>query len=447
MLHRLRDVPAKDIDLTAGAAFTIAVRIGSYALVAVAGIVVARALGAHGRGIYSLATTIAIMFSAFAELGISKAGIYFVGKERFSLQTIISNNLAWLLTVSAVWIAATMAIGVLRPPFVPDTIQLPHFVIIAAGGALLLFLVIAEDLLISSGSVLAYNMIRLTETFLRTLLVIGGVFLLGLGVLGVLSAWLLAIVVTSLLAIYLVGKRASLMPRVQFDALRKQFSYGLKANLGFIMQSANHRLDVFIVAALAGTTELGYYAVAFGVAELLWRLPFALGAVFFPKVSALTAEENAETTAITCRRALFIVLLGTIAILLLGRFLIGTVYGAEFLPGLNAFYILAPSALFYTIFRVLSASLAGSGMPESGIYAGAASLPLTLGLGFLLIPRMGIEGAAVASMAAYVAAAAVVLVLFIRTTGRSLRETLVIKRADIESSVQTMRGLLAQGGS
>ena len=68
-------MPAKDIDLTAGAAFTIFVRIGSYALVAVAGIVVARALGAHGRGVYSLATTVAIMFAAFAELGISKAGI------------------------------------------------------------------------------------------------------------------------------------------------------------------------------------------------------------------------------------------------------------------------------------------------------------------------------------------------------------------------------------
>ncbi|MCI0856561.1 MAG: polysaccharide biosynthesis C-terminal domain-containing protein, partial [Chloroflexi bacterium] len=242
----------------------------------------------------------------------------------------------------------------------------------------------------------------------------------------------------------LLMKRARPVPRIQTKALRSQLSFGLRSNFGFVLEATNHRLDVFLVAGIAGAAALGHYAVAFGAAELLWRIPFALGAVFFPKVAALGPEANAETATTTLRRALFIILLATLIILPFGRLLIGGLYGEEFLPGVNAFYILAPSALLYTVFRILNASLAGMGRPESGIYAGVVSLPLTIGLSLLLIPRMGIVGAAIASMAAYGAAAAVVLVMFLWVTRKSLMETLVINRDDITSSIQTARTLLAR---
>ena len=78
LLKTLKDGPAEELNLGAGTAFTVIVRVGSYALVAVAGIVVARALGAHDRGVYSLVFTIAVMYAATSELGVSYAGIYFV---------------------------------------------------------------------------------------------------------------------------------------------------------------------------------------------------------------------------------------------------------------------------------------------------------------------------------------------------------------------------------
>jgi Na+-driven multidrug efflux pump len=71
-------------------------------------------------------------------------------------------------------------------------------------------------------------------------------------------------------------------------------------------------------------------------------------------------------------------------------------------------------------------------------------VPVTIALGLLLIPRLGIEGAAIASIAAYGASAAVVLVLFVRVTGRPVWETLVINRLDISSSVDSAKTLLAR---
>jgi O-antigen/teichoic acid export membrane protein len=241
-----------------------------------------------------------------------------------------------------------------------------------------------------------------------------------------------------------MSKRAALKPALDLALLRRQVSYGIKGNLGFIMQAANHRLDVFLVAAMVGQTALGYYAVAFGMAELLWQIPFALGALFFPKVSAVDPETNAEIAAVTCRRALLIISCGVLGLLATGHLLIGGLYGSEYTPGLAAFYILAPSGIFYTVHKVLSSALAGRGMPEATIIGGVASIPITIGLGLVLIPRIGIEGAAIASIAAYGANAVVILVIFLRVTKRSLANVLLVNRSDIEFSLETARSFLGR---
>ncbi|HXG36865.1 MAG TPA: polysaccharide biosynthesis C-terminal domain-containing protein, partial [Dehalococcoidia bacterium] len=205
-----------------------------------------------------------------------------------------------------------------------------------------------------------------------------------------------------------------------------------------------YRLDVFLVASFAGSTALGYYAVAFGMAEMLWHIPFALGSVFFPKAAALDLQANAETAAITCRRAVFITALVSLALLASGRFLITALYGNEFSAAVPAFYILLPSACLYTIHKVLSTSLAARGMPEASLFGALVAFPATVGLGVFLIPKLGIEGAAIASVCAYGLNATVILVTFLRVTGRSLPDILFIGRADIASSIAAVQALFAR---
>ena len=68
-------------------------------------ILVTRVTGAHGRGIYTLASSVAILAATITALGISWAGIYYIGKSQFPLDRVTST----LLTVSiatagvAVW--------------------------------------------------------------------------------------------------------------------------------------------------------------------------------------------------------------------------------------------------------------------------------------------------------------------------------------------------------
>ncbi|HZP27013.1 MAG TPA: hypothetical protein VFB90_08210, partial [Dehalococcoidia bacterium] len=86
LANTVRDAPTKDLNVTAGTALTFIISAGTYVLVALTGIIVARKLGAHDRGVYSIVTTVALLYAAFAELGISKAGIYLMGRGRYTLR-------------------------------------------------------------------------------------------------------------------------------------------------------------------------------------------------------------------------------------------------------------------------------------------------------------------------------------------------------------------------
>jgi len=444
LVRALRDVPQHELNVGAGTALGFITRILGYALAAITGIVVARALGPHSRGVYSLVTTTALTYASFSELGLSPAGVYVVGQKKGTLRDVLGNNFAWLLGVGAIWTAANLAAAALQPAFLPDSVEPVHYIVFALAGVAACALAIAKDALLASGSMLGFTLVDFLEPFARCLLIIAGVLVLSVGINGVLLGWSLAIVVALLVALRLVSTRVALTVRLHLPTFRKQLSFGFRGYMGWLLQSANYRLDVFLVAAFVGHTELGFYAVAFGAAEMLWQIPFALGTVFFPKVAAMGADENAEAAAVTCRRALFVTLLATLATVAVGRFLITFAYGQEFSPAVSSFYILAPSALLYTIHRVLSSALAGRGMPEATLYGGLASVPVTIGLGLVLIPAWGIEGAATASLAAYATNALCIMAIFTAVTKKPVPDILFIKRLDVSWSLQTARTLLAR---
>ena len=59
------------------------------------------------------------------------------------------------------------------------------------------------------------------------------------------------------------------------------------------------------------------------------------------------------------------------------------------------------------------------------------ALCLNVTLNLFLIPRFGIEGAALANGLSYGTAAAILLVVFVRESGRTVRETLLVGASDL----------------
>jgi glycosyltransferase involved in cell wall biosynthesis/O-antigen/teichoic acid export membrane protein len=436
---------AADMPLVSGAALIFVARAFEYLMAGISGVILARGLGPGGRGVYGLTNETALLFSTLAALAIAQSSVYLAGQRRFRLETLLSNALTWILAFSAVCAALITAILITDVSLIG--MAAPELSIAFAGAALMMVSTTASFFLLAQGRIEARTAISVLEPFLRMLGVLGALALVGLTVMGAISAWLAAILVTAAVCLFLLGKQVRIRPGVHLGALGQQLSFGVRGHLGWAFQTVNHRLDVFLVSYFLGTSAVGQYSVGFNLAEVSWWIPLSLGVVLLPKASTMDAAANAQMSAAVCRRTLVVTLVAILGLVAIAQPLVTILFGSEFRDSLVPLYILAPSGLFYAVHKVLSTSLFAQGLPQASLYGGLASVPVLIGLDLIMIPRFGIGGAAVVSDIAYGVNAAVMLVLFLRASRLPVREVLLFNRSDLsvfrstlETAIRSLRG-------
>lgn len=187
-----------------------------------------------------------------------------------------------------------------------------------------------------------------------------------------------------------------------FAYLKACVSVGWRAAAINWLSFLHTRVDQFMVNNLLGVNALGLYGVAVTFGELLTRVPSMIGFVLFPLVAA---EENRVSAAQqTLRRTL--VTLGVIAIFAtpVGLFavpLLRLLYGSTFVAAAQALQFLLPSIVCLAGLYLVNNHLAGLGYPLMKLVAMTASLVLNIFLNWLLLPRLGIVGASIASSVSY----------------------------------------------
>jgi O-antigen/teichoic acid export membrane protein len=418
-----------------------------YGLAGATGVILARSLGPEGRGLYSLITEAGALVYAPLGLGVASAGVYLSSQRRFDSQTVFSNALLWILGLLAVYCAAAGALLALQGPVLGITAD--GIAVVVLGGALGLFRFAFRDFLAAQsrmGAVGISDLVFPTTRFILTGILLAAALL---GTTSAVFAWLAAATLQAGLSGLLVGQRLRLIPGFHFGALRAQLSFGAKQHLGWLLQSLNQRLDVFLVGFFAGTAAVGHYAVAFNLAEMTWWVPMAVGTALFPRASTLDAKSNADLSALVLRRALPLTVGATLTMALIGQPLIALLYGTSFEESATPFLVLLPSGIFYTIHRILNASLAAQGKPEASLYGGLVSVPIMIGANLALIPSLGATGAALASDIAYGANAFFMLLYFARVSGIRLNKALLMDRHDlveILAAVGRMRARLTTIG-
>jgi O-antigen/teichoic acid export membrane protein len=98
---------------------------------------------------------------------------------------------------------------------------------------------------------------------------------------------------------------------------------------------------------------------------------------------------------------------------ILSPWAIPLVFGARFSPSVSVVWWILPGTIALSVSKVICADLAGRGRPEFSSICAFLSLAVTVSLDLLLIPRMGINGAALASSAAY-SVQTVLLAIFLK---------------------------------
>jgi O-antigen/teichoic acid export membrane protein len=221
--------------------------------------------------------------------------------------------------------------------------------------------------------------------------------------------------------------------------------YGAKAQVGSFFQFLNFRLDLLMLSFFVSLANIGHYAVAQTLAELVCYIGIAFQISVLPILAGANgAERDAKTSSDALRHhgviAFVLMLVNAVfapLVLLYG-------YGSAFRPALIPLFILLPGMWFMGTGSLVVGDLRGRGRPglASTVKGGVALV--TIGLDLALIPQFGILGAAVASTLAYTTFGIVSLVVLSRISGVSVRRLVVPTREDFALYPRAARALLVR---
>lgn len=243
------------------------------------------------------------------------------------------------------------------------------------------------------------------------------------------------------LGVRMLGLRLELRlldPSLLVEMLR----YAAQSWLANVAQFLNYRVDIWIVQHFLGTGPLGLYALAGNLATMLWVLPRSTSTVLMPSMAAGDEGASFAEAARLSRLVFGAIVVAAVPLGLTARRWVPWLYGGEFLGAAGPFVLLLLGCVPFTLCVVQAAALAAVDRQGINLAASLLGLVATVALDLLLIPRMGIAGAALASSMSYVLTTAVVVVAFARVGGLSLAACLVPRPTDLRYVVRGIQRLL-----
>lgn len=379
-----------------------------------AGLVIARVVTPEEFGTYAAALLVMTIVLSMNEIGLSVAVIRWKDRVDRITPTAVSGSLA----SSAVWFAlmflgAPAIASLLNAPEATTAIQVLSFGVLLDGIS-----TIPNALLMRAFQQRRRAVAEIVGFLVGTPI---GIFLAGKhGASGLAVGLLIANLVSTGLILWLAPSR----PRPGWDreTAMQLLRLGLSPALTSLLLLAIVNVDSIVVSRVLGVSALGFYVLAFNVANWPWTLlSMSIRQVSLPAFSRL-AEDRAgleESFSQSLSLAAGVAVLGGILLASLAEPLVGILYGDKWLPAIAALRWLALFGALRVVLELCYDLLIASGragalvrLQVGWIVALAIALPLGAHLG-------GIAGVAVAQG---IVAAALVLPLNVRLlTGSGLR--------------------------
>ena len=397
-------------------------------------VVISRILEPSGKGSYGLVTLVLSLTVLVFLFGLGSATVYFGVRQPEQLPALAGNIIFVSLLFGSVGILLVELLSF--HPLVQDylhqnsiPVRWVRWIIFVT--PLNLFNAYAKEIVRAVGDIFMYGLLSLLNAvvlFATTIILLWG---LNLGVKGAICGYLIATVLVSIVTAWQMNKKIDQPFRMNLPLLKQTLQFGLRLYPSNLAQFLNYRLDVFVVGYYLSDVEVGLYLTATTLAERFWELPNAVRTALYHRVAEDHGSDSSLKITLSSSRIIFVVVgLFCIMFALLSHWVMLILYGVDYLPASLPFTWLMPGIWALSLGKLWAIYLAGSGYPEYGSISSIVSLILTICLDFMLIPKVGIVGAAIASSVAYFVTSLILGWLFVRKTGTPWQELLLLNRTD-----------------
>jgi O-antigen/teichoic acid export membrane protein len=414
---------------SSGVAITFGARLLMAANSIVAGVLIARLLGADSLGIYLvLAASIQIVIQ-IGGFGLALANTYFTVREPEKIIPVSVNSVIFALISGGVCSFCVWLLADKLLPDVPSGLALVGLAVVPFQ----LITTYLQNLFLAQEQVKRFNFIDLlNQSFVLVnavfaLLIIGG----GLWIFVSLNS-LAGFVIAGFAAAAFYKYTSKRFPQKEwkpnFAIMPPMLSFSFKGFVYWACAFLVYRIDLMILNYFRGSAEAAVYGVATQCSMFL--LPHAVSHLLQARVSA-TLDEGGEFTARVARHTsllMFAACLASIPAVLV----IAALYGRGFEELPLQLWILLPGLFFVGSQSILAQYFIGTGMHSFLSIAWLATLIANIALNLSIVPRFGAVGAAVSSSVCYTAVAVVIYLFFRKKTRFSIREILVPNLSEIK---------------
>lgn len=394
------------------------------------GILAARLLLPEGRGELTILLLWPILIADLGSCSLNTSVNYHTARKDHTPKQIWAGAVFLIAALCPVLIAVYLVLV----PYIYGG-QRPEVITLAVIGAALipayLFALSLMALFQGGQKFSAYNLLRALVHFgylgFAALLLL----LTGPSLASFVYAYLGAHILVLGIAVWLGWKNGWLSLKPVYAIIRSLTVYGLRAHVGVVLAVANRRLDQLIISVALAATDLGFYVVAMTIEAPIFLAATTMELLLFPKIAQQSQEGGRqEVLGRYFRAALIIVVPAIIAFVILAPWLIEIVFGAAYLPATDAARILALSGIGYTLKIMLTTYMRASNKMRIVTQSEGVGIVVTVASLAVLLPWLGLIGAAIAQVLAFTVPALFMAFLIQRETGLTLSQLCRFEKRD-----------------
>jgi len=380
----------------------------------VSSLIGARALGPAGRGDLLVIVLWPPVVAMLAGLGLPTAYRYWMAREPERVSPLFSNAVLYTLAVGVVSVVlADLIVPHLVGQRSPQVMMLLRVYQVNIPAAL--FLDLMRGLLEGTRR---FGWAGAARMIFFGVQAIGFAGLWSVGHLTVATAMITMITAqTTSMLLALIAVWRQLRPSWQpsWIEFKNSMHYALRDYPGGVADFTTLRLDQLVLAAMASNVAIGLYVVAVRLSEMTTLATDAIADALMPEVAASKAENRAELLwARSLRLAIYMHLVLLPPLWLAAPLILRILFGETFVPATGAFRWLLLAAGVWSLGSIVISGLRGFGYPGlSTVAKFSAAAVTTVGL-LVLLPRLGITGAAIASLIGYSVMLFIALFAFVK---------------------------------
>jgi len=400
--------------IAAQARWALVAKIATSVLGTVTTVFVARELSPTNYGTFSLVISTVAFWFIFAEFGIGLSVSKHVAQSRYRdadrnlaarfvgrgimLQAVFSLTAALACFISAGWVAALLdnpdLAMLLRVASVILLVRPLHMLTLSVfqGFQTLHFMALAET-------------VREVGRLLATVILLK----LGLETLGAVEGRMTGFALSAVLGLAIVWRRflrGTAWARTDDRAITRQVLHlSLPIVVILVCDFVFMEFTIPMVGFFLGAEQAGYYSLPFRITTLLHLVAHALALAVTPRLTALNQRTAGDVRVLYLRGIKSILLLyipAMAGLITLAPELLSVIFGEKYLPSCTVMRMYAVFLLFRATGTFLALALVYLGLATVRARIQVVATLASVGLNLILIPHLGIAGAATSVLATVV---------------------------------------------